>query len=273
MRHYECQRCHEGLELPVLPPAKRCVGCHQDIRSGRFEASIEALARWNTHLVSLPGAPSLAGIAKKRSVEWLTDYLLNPRDLRPGLRATMPRLVLTRAQAGQIAHALARKSGQGDAAKIATSPAAVARGKALFETKACATCHDSGQTVLATQLAPSLSGLNRRFRPEFLVQWLLDPEAMTPGTLMPASGLSRAQAQDLAAYLWHQDGEPVVPKTFIRLPLLKRKVRFKEVSDRVFRKLCWHCHSQPDFARGDGGPGNTGGMGFEGRGLDPMPIT
>jgi hypothetical protein len=40
------------------------------------------------------------------------------------------------------------------------------------------------------------------------------------------------------------------------------------VNRRVFRKTCWHCHSDPDFARGDGGPGNTGGFGFAGVGLN-----
>jgi hypothetical protein len=32
--------------------------------------------------------------------------------------------------------------------------------------------------------------------------------------------------------------------------------------------VCWHCHSAPHLARGDGGPGNTGGFGFAARGLD-----
>jgi hypothetical protein len=40
------------------------------------------------------------------------------------------------------------------------------------------------------------------------------------------------------------------------------------VQARVLRKVCWHCHSQPDFTRGDGGPGMTGGFGFAPRGLD-----
>jgi hypothetical protein len=40
------------------------------------------------------------------------------------------------------------------------------------------------------------------------------------------------------------------------------------VSKKVLHKICWHCHSQPDFARGDGGPGNTGGFGFTARKLD-----
>ena len=41
-----------------------------------------------------------------------------------------------------------------------------------------------------------------------------------------------------------------------------------EVEARVFRRVCWHCHSDPDFARGDGGPGNHGGFGFDARGID-----
>jgi hypothetical protein len=53
-----------------------------------------------------------------------------------------------------------------------------------------------------------------------------------------------------------------------RLPLLDRKVTYDEVATRVFRRTCWHCHGEPDFERGDGGPGNSGGFGFKGRGLN-----
>jgi hypothetical protein len=45
------------------------------------------------------------------------------------------------------------------------------------------------------------------------------------------------------------------------------------VSTRVFRQICWHCHGAPAFARGDGGPGNTGGFGFAPRGLDLSDYT
>jgi hypothetical protein len=49
---------------------------------------------------------------------------------------------------------------------------------------------------------------------------------------------------------------------------MRRPVAWQEVADRVFRKVCWHCHSAPFYAAGDGGPGNTGGFGFRPRGLD-----
>jgi hypothetical protein len=42
-------------------------------------------------------------------------------------------------------------------------------------------------------------------------------------------------------------------------------VLWDEVKHRVFRKTCWHCHADPDYAIGEGGPGNTGGFGFPGR--------
>jgi hypothetical protein len=39
------------------------------------------------------------------------------------------------------------------------------------------------------------------------------------------------------------------------------------VSEKILRGSCWHCHSDPDYAFGDGGPGNTGGFGFAGKGV------
>ena len=51
-------------------------------------------------------------------------------------------------------------------------------------------------------------------------------------------------------------------------PPLARPVEWAEVRGAVFRKVCWHCHSDAELAHGDGGPGNTGGFGFMARGLN-----
>lgn len=53
-----------------------------------------------------------------------------------------------------------------------------------------------------------------------------------------------------------------------RLPVLTRPVSYAEVEAAVFHKVCWHCHSDPAGNNGDGGPGNTGGLGYDGVGLD-----
>jgi hypothetical protein len=57
------------------------------------------------------------------------------------------------------------------------------------------------------------------------------------------------------------------------LPVLARTVRYNEVSEKVFRKTCWHCHGEADFELGDGGPGNSGGFGFKGKGINLASYT
>ena len=86
---------------------------------------------------------------------------------------------------------------------------------------------------------------------------------------MPEVPLTDAEAQAIAAYIRAVKLAPIaLPRVPARLPVLARRVSYDEVSLRVFRKTCWHCHSEPDYAIGDGGPGNTGGFGFKPRGLN-----
>jgi len=103
----------------------------------------------------------------------------------------------------------------------------------------------------------------------YLVQWLRDPASIKPDSKMPKIPLSQEQATAIAAYVMTAPLAPSPPPVLpTRLPVLQRRVSFAEVNDQVFRRTCWHCHSTPEFAMGDGGPGNTGGFGFAGRGLN-----
>ena len=102
-----------------------------------------------------------------------------------------------------------------------------------------------------------------------LALWLKDPLAMKPDSAMPKIALTDAEITDLAGYLLTVElAPPAPPKRLERLPLLTRKVTFKEVDEKVFHRTCWHCHSEPDYAIGDGGPGNSGGLGFKPKGLN-----
>ncbi len=117
-------------------------------------------------------------------------------------------------------------------------------------------------------LAPDLRFTRDRFQPGALVDWLLAPGKQKPDTLMPTFPLREAEATDLATYVLTTPLAPLpAPPLPVRLPLLARKVSFDEVNEKVFRKTCWHCHSTAAYAKGDGGPGNTGGFGFRGRGF------
>jgi hypothetical protein len=121
----------------------------------------------------------------------------------------------------------------------------------------------------AVALAPDLRHARDRFRPDALLRWLVDPRSLKPDALMPAVPLTDPEARDLAAYVMTTPlAPPPDPPVPPRLPLLDRRVTYDEVSRRVLRRTCWHCHSEPDYALGDGGPGNTGGFGFPPRGLN-----
>ena len=84
-------------------------------------------------------------------------------------------------------------------------------GKRLLEQYQCSSCHLIPDTAgAASHAGPPLLGFGRRSyiagripnqAPE-LVQWLIDPPAMKPGTMMPNLGVSQADARHMAAYLY-----------------------------------------------------------------------
>lgn len=281
LRRFECHRCHEGTGLPAPPRAKHCVHCHQDILAGTFPTAPEHLLRWRGHLKSLNAVPSLTAIGRRLRRDFVAAFLLAPHDLRPNLPATMPRLALTEKEA----QALAAHLVPAESAAPAPNKADAAAGRVLLDTRGCGTCHQfsgvpplrpspipvplaAAQLAEAVLLAPDLRHVRARFQAGALVPWLRHPRAVKPDALMPEIPLRDDEAAQIAAYLLDTPRDPEVPAAVpARLPVLVRRVGFDEVNERVFRRTCWHCHSSPEYAMGDGGPGNTGGFGFRPRGL------
>jgi cytochrome c2 len=285
--HFECARCHTVANVPEPPKDKQCVGCHHDIDRGAVKATPEQLTRWQGKVAELGDVPSLAATGGRFRRAWLKDFLLHPHDLRPGLRPTMPRLAMTEQQATDLATYLSPidESPKDDAATVLAGALAT-RGRELMDTKGCGLCHQmtgvaplhpgllpTGVTVpdmaRAVRLAPDLRFARDRWHASLLVRWLEDPALVKPDTPMPKLGLSGDEAKAIAAYLVTAPLAPqALPPVPARLPGLARKVTYDEVATRIFRKTCWHCHGEPDFERGDGGPGNSGGFGFPGRRLN-----
>ncbi|WP_437723054.1 c-type cytochrome [Sorangium sp. So ce861] len=283
----QCNRCHDGTGQAPAPRDAHCVQCHQDIAAGRFQAPAAAMKRWNENLVQLRDVPSLAAAGDRLRRDWIRGFLLAPRDLRPRLHATMPRLAIGPEQASDIAAYLTRDRRERPREALREPPgdASAARGRELYEAKGCGACHAftgaagltavapvramEKETRAAIALAPDLRHARDRMEPADLAAWVLDPGAIKPGTPMPQVPMSPAEARDIAAFLATAPLSPPAPANAPeRLPLLSRRVTYAEVDRRVFRVTCRHCHSEPDYALGDGGPGNTGGFGFKPRGLN-----
>lgn len=92
-------------------------------------------------------------------------------------------------------------------------------GKALAARYQCGSCHripdiPAGRAGMGATLGPTLGPPLDQFGrhsyiagsvpnlPGPLIDWLVDPAAVKPGTSMPAMGVSRADARHLAAYLY-----------------------------------------------------------------------
>jgi cytochrome c2 len=280
VQKYECNRCHDGTGHDPAPLDKHCVHCHQRIILKTYDAKPELLAKWERNLPHLREVPSLTAAGARLRRGWVEAFIKSPHDLRPGLTAEMPRLELTDADARDLATYLVPDDG----APYALDGASAERGRKLVETRACGGCHVlSGAPALpasppsgeprdrdkSVSLAPDLRHVQGKWKAGPLVAWLVDPKKVKPDAVMPATGLTEPEARDVALYLLTARLEPeapYVPKA--RLPVLERAVTWAEVETKIFRRTCWHCHSDPDYAIGDGGPGNTGGFGFAGVGLN-----
>ena len=67
----------------------------------------------------------------------------------------------------------------------------LAQGKKIFDQLQCLSCHvleskASYTPAEAATLAPNLRMAHQRLRPEWVVDWLRDPQVIDPGTRMPS---------------------------------------------------------------------------------------
>ncbi len=96
--------------------------------------------------------------------------------------------------------------------RTATS-AQVESGRALIAYYGCGSCHTVPGVPGAQALAaPPLDRFYQRVyiagelpnTEENLIKWINDPQSVEAGTAMPNLGVSREQARDMAAYLYHR---------------------------------------------------------------------
>lgn len=158
-------------------------------------------------------APDLRRIGERATPEWIREFIVDPHSAKLG--TTMPALLAGHDAAArerladEIAHFLVAQS-----SAPAPPPfpafrfrAAVERGREMFHTVGCVSCHAPALSEPMTTTSVSLPVLARKTNVVALADFLLDPEATRYSSRMPALHLSRAEATDLAVYLL-RDQEP-----------------------------------------------------------------
>jgi hypothetical protein len=181
-----------------------CMGCHQLIPGQR--TSLMAMARYKDAQEQLP--PKLLTEGARVEPEWLLHFLNNPsltdkdtnrNGVRSYLQVRMPTFSFSENELGKLVRffqALARQPFPyipDDVPVLSAKETEMAR--SLFSSTAapCLKCHATGDPAHdRTATAPNFLQARGRLKPDWMERWIIDPQAISPGTSMP-SGLFKRQ--------------------------------------------------------------------------------
>jgi mono/diheme cytochrome c family protein len=286
----QCGRCHalpgSGGRAPA-PRERSCAGCHAWIHASREDPAAAAQARqrfprWDRYqenVKSFLAVPDLTASAARLDEAFLARYLRAPFKVRPYAEG-MLRTGLDEADAAAAATWLAAAARRArwsplaeEAARIPLSDSAadVKAGAALFTRLSCAQCHAHvvRPALTSAVAAPDLRLVRERMRAHTTAAFIADPPALGGQPTMPGYAITAAEAARLRDYLWATAGttkDPALPLP--TAPPLTRPVSYADIRREILDAICIHCHMDPRRNGGEGGPGNTGGLGYRGVGLD-----
>ena len=162
---------------------RNCVGCHEiEADGGDFRTLVDdpSLA-----------PPLLTPEGAKVQPDWLYAFFQSPITIRPWLDVRMPTFDLDDPHWNTILDyfgAISESVGPFRTHEVLTASDVTPAGEELFDLLRCQQCHVL-DTIPADQpsdnLAPDLRMASERLQPEWILDWLIEPLAIQPGTRMP----------------------------------------------------------------------------------------
>jgi len=181
-----------------------CMGCHQLIPGQK--TILMGMDRYRDAQEQLP--PKLLTEGARVDPEWLLRFLKNPslndkdtnrNGIRSYLQVRMPTFSFSENELGKLVRffqALARQPFPYIPEEVPVLTAKETEmARSLFSSTAapCLKCHATGDPAHdRTATAPNFLQARGRLKPDWMEQWMLDPQAISPGTSMP-SGLFKRQ--------------------------------------------------------------------------------
>ncbi len=173
----------EGLDLDQdrvelgrdLVESRGCLNCHE---SG--SASLDRRGR-----------PDLSGVGGRLKPSWIYQWLLDPTAVRSD--ATMPALLDPQSAKDVAAFLSSLQITKPPMREVGPSKQDADRGQDLYSSLGCMACH-SAESL-------SLEAVGSKMSVESLAEYLKDPLAHSPGSLMPSMHLNDQEAFQLAAHL------------------------------------------------------------------------
>ena len=155
--------------------------------------------------------PPLMGEGRKVQPDWLHSFLLEPYPIRPAVFLRMPKFNMSPAEASALVDYFAAKDGaaypfeysdrmmashigdQNEAFAAAHGADRLSSAMSIVTHKDyCVQCHyvgDYAPTNNVRALAPDLSKVQFRLRPDYIKKWIANPKTILPYTAMPVNVL------------------------------------------------------------------------------------
>lgn len=204
----------------------------------------------------LANAPDLRAEGDRVGRQWLTAYLKKPTPIRPfgfypGSGSRMPDFGLTDEEVDLLAdylmnrHRIAARHTPFNTREL--SAFSMEKAETFLRSKlSCLGCHRLGGE--GGRIGPDLSSLSSRLQPDFVYQFVVDPQTLQPQTIMPKIVMPRNQLELIVNYLLQQN----LPRTDADdLSPLDYPVQFAAADSTAelrYLRFCSPCHG----ANGDG---------------------
>jgi ubiquinol-cytochrome c reductase cytochrome b subunit len=141
--------------------------------------------------------PDLTRMAPEhRTAAWMIPHFRQPSKVVPG--SSMPPVQLSDAHLNALAAFLLKLTPQNEGALMG-SPDFVVKGALVYHINNCGICHMVNG--VGTKLGPPLNGVATRRDKAWLTQHFVEPQKMSPGSVMPAYTFSPPEMEAITEYL------------------------------------------------------------------------
>jgi ubiquinol-cytochrome c reductase cytochrome b subunit len=140
--------------------------------------------------------PDLADGGIHKTAAWMIQHFKRPASMVPG--SAMPAIQLSDAQLNTLAAFLLKLNAR-NAEALQLAPDFAVEGALIYQKNQCGSCH--AVNGVGVKLGPPLNGLKRRRSKEWVEKHFRNPQALSPGSIMPSYKFSPSEMQSIVAYL------------------------------------------------------------------------
>ena len=195
-----------------------CLGCHAiDPKGPRTTGHIRVYYPSDKKALA---PPVLYGEGRKVQPLWVQGFIQQPIPLRPWLKVRMPTFGLDDTEVQVLSdYFIALEPKEHPFRGV--NPAAInhkdaAQGKKLLIGYKCLQCHvleEIPKGKNPDELAPDLSLAKTRLRPQWIEEWLRNPQGFQPGTRMPNFFFYDEKEDENGDEVLDKNGDPVLDYT------------------------------------------------------------